>query len=199
MKTIIALTSNLGCGKDYIIDNVIIPILKSLNKNRYLKISFADQIKINVMTKNNINYSDVYITKNSETRILLQNEGQLLRNINRDIWTDYLDNWITVYNNRDIDIFLISDLRYKNEYEYVKKNNGIIIKIIAPERNTNKLLQESNGNQEIMNKIKSHQSECDLNNLTNDLYDLVIYNDINNDCKIIKDDLKKLLYNHNYN
>ena len=198
MKTIIALTSNLGCGKDYIIDNEIIPILKSLNKNRYLKISFADQIKINVMSKNNVKYDDVYVTKTSETRLLLQNEGQLLRNIQSDIWTNYLNNWINVYNNRDIDIFLISDLRYKNEYDYVKKNNGIIIKIIAPKRNKNKLIQESKGDEKIMNKIKTHQSECDLNNLTNDFYDLIIYNDFNDDPVVIKNDLK-ILFKKNLN
>jgi hypothetical protein len=190
---IIALTSNLGCGKDYIIDNVITPILLELNLNRYLKMAFADQIKINVMTKNNIKYSDVYITKTAETRILLQTEGELLRKSNKNIWTEYLDNWIKVYKDRNIDIFLISDLRYKNEYDYIKKNNGIVIKIIAKQRNYQKLLQESKGDTNIIRKIKSHQSECDLDDLTNDMYDLIVYNDFLDDLELIKENLKKLL------
>jgi CO dehydrogenase nickel-insertion accessory protein CooC1 len=71
---LIGIAGKMGCGKDYICNNIIIPILKH-NNETFLQIAFADQIKINVMTKHNIEFKDVYINKTTETRRLLQLEG----------------------------------------------------------------------------------------------------------------------------
>lgn len=170
----------MGCGKDYISDNYILPLLENS-----LKMSFADQIKINVMTKKNILYDLVYVNKTKETRILLQKEGteegRNSININGDsnmnIWVDYLNNWITLLNKRGVSSFVIPDCRFKNEINYIKSNNGILIKIIAPIRNEKRLQNESEGNINIYNKIKNHLSECDLDDIEDINYDLILYND----------------------
>lgn len=177
MKLIIGVSGKLGSGKDFITTNVILPVLEK-RKQRYLQVNFADQIKINVMTKNGILYSDVYENKTESSRQLLQKEGtDIGRAFDKNIWVNYLDNWLNVYNNRGIEIFIISDVRFMNEYEYVKNLGGTMVKVIAPKRNNLRLLQESNGNQETYNKISTHRSECDLDLLSDNLFDLVIYND----------------------
>lgn len=176
---IIGISGKLGCGKDYICNNLIIPILK--NKDcTFLQMCFADQIKVNVMTKNNIDFEDVYVNKNKQTRTLLQTEGTELGRdlLGDDIWIRYFDNWMSVYKSRGIDHFIVTDVRFQNEVEYIKQSGGILIRIDAPKRNYQRLFTESNGDLDVLQKLSSHISECNLDNLSNDNYDLIIPNDI---------------------
>lgn len=200
MKNIIGITGKLGSGKNYIVNNIILPVLKKIQSDdRYLEIAFADQIKINVMTKNNINYADVYESKTQESRQLLQNEGtEVGRNMDKNIWVNYLDNWITINNARGVSVFIISDCRFLNEFNYVKDNNGIIIKVVAPSRNNLCLLKESRNDMDILNKISTHRSECDLDDLINTDFSLVINNDIDIDLdiKCLQDQFEKLYYGY---
>lgn len=177
MKIVIGISGKLGSGKDFITTNVIIPVLEK-RKQRYLQLAFADQIKINVMTKNGIEYDDVYLRKTESSRQLLQIEGtEVGRTADKDIWVNFLDNWITVHFNRGIDTFVVSDVRFMNEFDYIKNSSSIMIKIVAPKRNHSRLLQESNGSLESYDKISTHRSECDLDSLTDDMFQLVIFND----------------------
>lgn len=179
MKIVIGVTGKLGSGKDYITNNVIVPVIEKMNY-RYLQCAFADQIKVNVMTKNNVSYSDVYENKTPESRQLLQSEGtEVGRSYDKDIWVKFLDNWINVHYNRGVSVYLISDARFKNEYEFVKNEQtmGIMIKVVAPNRNKDRLLKESRDDNSIYKKISEHASECDLDDFSNDKYDMVIYND----------------------
>lgn len=175
---IIGIAGKMGCGKDYMCNNLIIPILKHYNQ-KFLQVSFADQIKINVMTKNNIQFDDVYVNKTQQTRRLLQIEGtENGRDIlGKDIWIRYLENWIKVHESRGIQNFICTDVRFLNEFDYIKKCGGIIIRIDAPQRNMERLLYESDGNTDILKSLQKHSSECDLDNLTDDNFDLVIKND----------------------
>jgi hypothetical protein len=173
---LIGLVGKLGSGKDFIADNVVIPLIKE----SYLKMAFADQIKINVMTKNNIQFNDVYVNKTEQSRILLQHEGteKGRDSINKNIWVDYLDNWIKIYKYKGIKNFIVSDVRFKNELEFIRKNKGILIKVVAPLRNHMRLTEESEGDEEVYDKIKSHISECDLDDISETEYDIIINNDI---------------------
>jgi len=174
---LIGICGKLGVGKDYITTNYIIPLLEQ-KREQFLQLAFADQIKVNVMSKMNVPYREVYETKTKETRILLQEEGTRIRNeVSPTIWIDYLHNWIEVFRNRGIAHFIISDVRFKNELEYIKSNGGILIKIVAPQRNHRRLMNESNGNLETMQQISSHRSECDLDNLPDNSFDIVLNND----------------------
>ena len=175
---LIGIVGKLGTGKDFCLTNLIIPILKSKNL-RYTELSFADQIKVNVMTKNNVDFENVYVNKTSETRTLLQTEGtENGRDIlGENIWVMYFDSWKKVHESRGVNIILCSDVRFKNEFNYIKENNGIIIKIVSPIRNNNRLLSESKNDPETMKKISLHRSECDLDDLSDTLFDLIIDND----------------------
>jgi hypothetical protein len=175
---IIGISGKMGCGKDYTCNNLVIPVLKYFN-HTFLQVSFADQIKINVMTKNNIPFDDVYVNKTQNSRRLLQLEGtENGRDIlGKDIWIRYLENWIKVHESRGIQNFICTDVRFSNEFEYIKKRGGIIIRIDAPERNIKRLLSESRGDYNILETLKTHRSECDLDNLEDDCFDLIIKND----------------------
>jgi phosphomevalonate kinase len=179
MKILIGVSGKLGSGKDYITNHVIIPVIEKIGY-RYLQCAFADQIKINVMTKNGISYEDVYENKTPESRRLLQTEGtEIGRTQDRNIWVKYLDNWIKVHENRGISVYIISDVRFKNEFYYVKaeENIGLMLKIVARNRNEERLVKESQGDSIVYDKIKNHASECDLDDFTNDMFDMVISND----------------------
>jgi hypothetical protein len=186
---LIGIYGKLGSGKDYITEHVIQKF------GDFLQLAFADQIKINVMTKNGVSFQDLYILKTQESRQLLQSEGTLERKSNENIWVDYLANWIKIHKSRDIDNFVITDIRFKNEYDFIKNNGGYLIKVIAPNRNESRLIQESSSsgtfNKEIYNKIKNHPSECNLDYLLNSDFDYIIYNDYNDNLNIntIIDDL----------
>lgn len=175
---IIGIAGKMGCGKDYTCNNLVIPVLKYYN-HTFLQVSFADQIKINVMTKNNIQFNDVYINKTQNTRRLLQLEGtENGRDIlGKDIWIRYLENWIKVHESRGIQNFICTDVRFQNEFDYIKDRGGIVLRIDAPERNIERLLSESRGDSNILETLKTHRSECDLDTLTDDCFDLIIKND----------------------
>jgi hypothetical protein len=192
---IIGIAGKMGCGKDYICNNVIVPLLKTNGKN-FLQVSFADQIKVNVMTKQNIKFEDVYVSKTNDTRRLLQMEGtENGRNVlGKDIWIKYFANWISVYKSRGVDTFICTDVRFQNELDYIKGFGGIVIKIDAPTRNLNRLIQESNGNETTLQSLRSHPSECDLDDIPNDYYDLVIKNDPGNNITTYEESISKLLH-----
>jgi phosphomevalonate kinase len=167
----------MGCGKDYIASRYIIPYLESKG-HKTMVWSFADQIKVNVMVKYNIPYNNVYIKKSDFTRTLLQKEGtEFGRNKSgEDIWIRYLNAWSETLGYKNIDAIIITDVRFKNEIEYIKSKNGIVIRIESDDRNELRLQQESKGNIDIYNRIKTHISECELDNYTG--FDYVLNNKI---------------------
>lgn len=175
---LIGLAGKMGSGKDYIAHRYIIPLVKKMGKE-VLCMSFADQIKINVMTNHNVNFEDVFIKKSSESRKLLQLEGtEKGRNVfGQDIWIRYFDSWSRVHKARGIDCIITTDIRFKNEMMYIKNNNGIVIKVIANKRNKTRLLDESGGDQQVYDSIKDHSSECDLDDIDDSMFDMVVKND----------------------
>jgi phosphomevalonate kinase len=191
---IIGISGKMGSGKDYVCNNLIIPLLKKLDKC-YLQVSFADQIKINVMAKSDMTFNDVYINKTTYSRKLLQQEGtEFGRNVHgKDIWVKYLDNWISLYKFRGIENFICTDVRFLNEMEYIKQKGGIVIRIVSKTRNLQRLEFESNGDKNIMNMLQEHPSECDLDNVPDDSFDIVIENEIGSDLCEYEDVMYSLL------
>jgi hypothetical protein len=178
---LIGLCGKMGSGKDYIASKYIIPYIENTLQLKTLQMSFADQLKVNIMTKENISYQDVYINKTNETRCLLQREGtEQGRNIyGADIWLRYLENWINVYQQRGIQAVVVPDVRFRNELDYIHKRGGFIIRVDAKTRNDMRLLNESKGDPKIYKRLALHQSECDLDALSNDKFDFILNNDVN--------------------
>lgn len=99
-----------------------------------------------------------------------------------------MHNWIKVLSSRGVERFIISDVRFENEIEWIKSLGGIIIKIEAPERYKKRLINETNGDEEKMKEIMNHYSEINIDIIKN--YDILIHNDFNNN---INNELKEKL------
>jgi len=182
---------NIGTGKNYIAENIFLPkINKKLNKPT-LVMAFADHFKINSIWFSNLEFDKVFIKKDTETRKKLQELGtEMGRNkFGENIWIDIVYNWMKVYSSRGIKRFIITDVRFKNEVKFIKELNGVIIKIDAPDRNLNKLIQESNGDIEILKLLSNHSSETYIKNFTD--FDFIINNTIGYDCIIDIDNIIK--------
>jgi len=175
---LIGICGKMGSGKDWYTQNIIIPVLE-LYKKTYIPLALADQIKINVMTQKNIKYDELYVQKTAESRNLLQQLGtDEGRNVyGKDIWIKYHSNWTEIFEKKGINYIISPDIRFSNELLYVKERGGIIIKLVAPKRNEQRLLQESNGDYIIYNKLKNHISECELDNEKDESFDLIVNNE----------------------
>jgi deoxyadenosine/deoxycytidine kinase len=184
--TIYAFSGKIGVGKDYCANY----LRNKLKLTNYAWICFADPIKMEVICKDKINYNDVYVKKTTESRILLQKRGtEEGRNIyGFDIWVNYLKTLIKIYKERGVENFIITDVRFMNEYLALLELNAYIIRINAPIRNHKKICLEIgkdldiDNDDEDYNKIKYHLSETNLDNVN---FTTTINNDIG--CDIEKE------------
>ena len=187
MIEIIGLLGHQGVGKNYISEKILPTIL---SKKNYVVLAFADHFKINCISKHNADYNKVFGEKDFETRRLLQlcgtEEGR--NKYGFDIWVKTMLNWVKVLSSRGVERFIISDVRFENEIEWIKSLGGIIIKIEAPERYKQRLINETNGDEEKMKEIMNHYSEINIDIIKN--YDILIHNDFNNN---INNELKEKL------
>ena len=154
---IIGLMGHQGVGKNYIADS----LLKNLPTKNTIIIEFADHFKVDCICKHNCDYNKVFGEKDYETRRLLQKVGteEGRNKFGENIWINVVETWIKLLNERGVNRFIISDVRFVNEAEWVKKMNGILIKIDAPKRFRIRLEKETNNNEELINQIKNHKSE----------------------------------------
>ena len=87
-----------------------------------------------------------------------------------DVWIRYVDAWIKVHqyhnkkveNNKDT-IFIIPDIRFENEAEFIRTSGGKVIKIEANDRVQEKVVQENLGLEE-----QQHVSETNIDNIKAD-------------------------------
>lgn len=175
---IFGLSGKVGSGKNYVAENILCPMLTEKNT---VVLSFADHFKIDAIAKDKIKYEEVFIKKTKESRVALQKRGT---EEGRDVygpmvWVDVLTNWIRVLSERGVQRVIIGDVRFKSEAQAIKELGGLLIRVNSPQRNLQKLMQESGGDQTIINQISSHVSEIELDEYEE--FDLVLDNDENPD------------------
>jgi hypothetical protein len=195
MCLIVGICGKMGVGKDYLIDNIIKPffIMEGL---RVAIMAFSDAIKVEASAKSKLPLEMFYKQdKPPEVYSLLhrtatQNDRG---GIGSDFWIDVLDRHISLNKIRNpSDIAIISDCRYKNEIEWIKSKGGLVIRIIADDRNHFRLMKESNGDNNTYNTIKSSTFETQLDQIGCDYtVDNSIYNVEN-----IQQELFSLLKSH---
>lgn len=161
---IIGFSGKLGTGKSFY-TKYTVDYLRSLG-HQVMELAFGDQIKINVLAQGSHNeflsrYS-VYDKKDDYSRNLLQIEGtEKGRAFDKNIWVKYIDEWMYLWRQRGVSHFVISDIRFPNELEYVEScDNSYVFQIKAPKRNLARLTSEYSP--DVVEKFRNHPSEISL-------------------------------------
>lgn len=167
---------------------------------RYDERLHDDNIDISIF--NNI-YKDLFIDKTKKSRKMLQlyatehgrNGGDItiddmtLYN-NKNMWVNgvymQIKNILEKSYDKKMEVFIICDIRFINEIEFIKKIGGNVIRINAPIRNREKIIEElvkKSSNKTYLDDdviaIQNHISETILDNYDN--YDYTIDNEIGNE------------------
>lgn len=170
---IFAFSGKLGVGKNFISEKVFIPFLEKKNT---LVIALSDHFKVETIVKDGFDYTKVYFKKDETTRVALQKRGtEEGRDIfGQDVWLETIKTWIRVYAERGVERFIITDVRFKNEFFGLRQIGAKIFRVVAPRRNHDKLLEESENKKDLFEIIKNHKSETDLDGID---FNNVIHND----------------------
>jgi hypothetical protein len=187
MCIILAFSGKIGSGKNYIAETIVFPYLRAKNKNVVI-LSFADYLKLQCNLKDRILYDRLFVEKDIESRKILQERGTTERKENGKIFIEAMDCMIKMFSQRGVDVILIPDLRFNNEFEFIKNKGGILVRVNSPNRNRDKLLKECEGDKTKADMISSHISERELDNrldfhyiINNDyVYSLGVENEIKN-------------------
>jgi hypothetical protein len=210
---IFGFSGKIGVGKNYVSEQIFGRKLYNLGYNVHI-MAVADQTKYELGSRFSLvpendfikcmdeTFNELFINKSASTRIKLQTYGtEYCRNggtlnikdkfemYNQpNIWVKglYLQikNILLKSYDTSKDVFIITDVRFTNEVEFIKMMSGVVVRICSDTRNQEKLLEEANKNyktpDEINNfitKIKTHESETNLDNYK---FDYIINNEPDN-------------------
>lgn len=160
---VIGLSGKAGSGKDYIAKHVIIP-------RGFHQFSLAWHFKVWLVGKGEATHEEVFVTKPPEIRKKIQLEGTEYGRFvyGENVWCQTVAEWFNVfYENWGIDKFIIPDVRFPNEVEFIHMLGGPVYRINAPVRIENNRLSA---------EARQHSSETLLDEYTN--FDGYIYNDV---------------------
>lgn len=181
---IFVFSGKMGSGKDF-----LAKVLHSmLPPKPTIFLSLADTMKIEGIVKGGLDREKVYGKKDEKTRLVLQKigteEGRV--KFGYDIWIKFLYEWMLQHQQRGIQRFFITDMRFKNEYTFFQNLHATIFRVIAPKRNFQCLLQEANSSddnqvlseqekQQKLDIMQNHVSEHDLDMIDKTKVDNVVY------------------------
>lgn len=114
----IGITGLAGSGKNTLADVIDLEV--------YIQVSFAHTLK--TVCKDYLGWDG---QKDEKGRKLLQTIGMALREYNPDTWINLLENNLYYYRE-DKYHFIYTDVRFKNETDYIRNNGGIIIRVVRP-------------------------------------------------------------------
>jgi len=141
----IALIGKAGAGKDTIADYLV-------QNYDFKKFAFADKIKEIVY--------DLFPDAGPKPRKLLQDVGMFFRGIDKDVWVKYLCRKV----EKEPGNVVVTDVRFKNELEGLRKLGFIPIKVEAAEEIRKHRLLERDGIVDYERLY--HISETELDDVT---------------------------------
>lgn len=151
-------------------------IIKSIHGNRVIILNFGDAVKKSLKAIFNFSDDELYGDKKEvineywgitprdimqyyATDLMRFQLSQKYKSIGDNIWVKSLEYQINqIFNKYDYKIIVIGDLRFKNEYEMIKKYNGITIRI-------NKESEDNNYSDHISeHDLDDVNFDCEINN-----------------------------------
>ena len=180
---LIGISGKMGSGKNYLAEKTLYPYFK--DKYNILIIGFGDLMKNELYARDlKLSYDELYDHKTFETRQKLQLYGTEngRDKYHEDIWVRGLDIQIETFKRRcgENSLVIICDVRFKNEYEYIKSKGGKNIRVHAPLRTQSRYIKESNNDIYNLKIIKSHRSEIELDDQVFDIIYNNDFDDVNN-------------------
>ena len=155
----IAITGKMCSGKTTLA-NMIMQI-----DSRYEKFSFGDKVK-------DIAYDLFHMNPQIKDRTLLTGIGTKMREIDSDVWINYILN-----QTKHKKYCIIDDLRYQNEYESLAKDGWIIIQLNISDKLQEERIKKLYSNFEDHLQNRNHSSEKNNFQWINDTPDLIIQSD----------------------
>jgi hypothetical protein len=176
MKIVIGLTGAKGAGKDTIAD-----IIREVCPEYKVKaVAFADPIKreiIHTFKLSGTNEYDrfkrdniIWSTGSIDGRHVVREIGMMMRRYDSNQFTKYVTD--TIAKETDVDIFVITDLRFDNEYMCLKDIGATIVKV----RNY---------------RAEHHDAHITERGFDDDLVDYVIQN--NETMEVLKNEVRKFI------
>ena len=155
----IAITGKMCSGKTTLA-NMIMQI-----DSRYEKLSFGDKVK-------DIAYDLFHMDPQIKDRTLLTGIGTKMREIDSNVWINYILN-----QTKHKQYCIIDDLRYQNEYESLAKDGWIIIQLNISDKLQEERIKKLYSNYEDHLQNRNHSSEQNNFQWINDSPDLIIQSD----------------------
>lgn len=174
---IIGLHGMAGSGKDFIAENCLSPL-------GYFRFALANHFKIDLIRKGTYTYEEVYVTKPPHVRHGMQDAGTKdgRDTYGEDVWLIAAEAWMySIHMSNKINKFVIADIRFDNEAEWIKSKGGIMIKL------------ESNRTRFGMDEqAKKHSSEAGV---SDHLIDYTVINDDGTDVASLQWQIDSILEN----
>jgi hypothetical protein len=124
----------------------------------YHTISLAWHFKVEIVSLNLATYEEVFVTKPPHVRKLLQQRGteEGRNKYGENVWCQHTLTWMQLLHDTwSISKFVIPDVRFPNEVQFIRQHGGKVYRIIAPHRElSNSLTPEA----------RAHSSETSLDN-----------------------------------
>jgi FMN phosphatase YigB (HAD superfamily) len=172
---IFGVSGKLGTGKNYISERVFMKMMEPVPT---VILSFADQIKVNVIVQKNVDRHKCFVDKDEHTRKMMQRVGtEEGRNVyGHDIWLKFTLEWMLIHASRGIKRIIVPDVRFHNEFDFIKDLGGTMVRVNAPKRNLAAREKEASKGVGTAEQIGAHVSETELDH--GRTFDYVIDNDI---------------------
>lgn len=147
---IIGLAAKIAAGKDH--------MAKVISTRRgFFQISFADHLKMTLIARGEMSWEDAYVIKPQWVRDRLQQFGteDIRDTVDSDFWVKALEGWIqTIHHRHKVTKFIVSDVRFINEVEWIHENEGVVIRLDSDRESVEELTPEQT----------THRSEVSLDN-----------------------------------
>ncbi|MEH7521706.1 AAA family ATPase [Bacillus sp. JJ1503] len=156
--TKICLCGKLRAGKDAVAQQLYL-------HHGFDKVAFGDALK------RVAHETFPWVSEFSKPRALYQQVGQLMREIEPDVWIRHVERRVESFINirkddRDRVGIVVTDLRQPNEYEWARANGFTIIRVTAPE--ADRLLRAKLAGDDFSEADLAHETESHVDGFTVD-------------------------------